>query len=417
MVGMAVVLGAMDYIALSVPLFFLLIGVELAWSVGTGRRVYRFNDFVANIGCGIGSQVVGAFTKAMIFAIYLWVHDHARLFTLPNSPLTWLATFLLVDLLYYWFHRLSHEVNFLWAAHIVHHQSEEYNLSVALRQSWWQGLFSFWFYIPIALLGVHPVTIVTVAAFVTLYQFWIHTKALGRLGPVEWLFNTPSHHRVHHGSDPKYIDRNHAGTLIIWDKLFGTYQAEEEEPIYGITTPLRTWDPVQANFHYYRDLWRLAKRCSKWQDKVRVFLKPPGWRPPELGGFEAPTAKDRSTYRKFDTNVSTSVNAHVAAQFVLLLAVATFFLFEQSELGKGRMWATSALIVLWVMGLGTMLGGRRIGIVLETARILGLAALAFTSADRLPLELVVTVVIVVCTTSTVTLALAYRSMASPTVQR
>lgn len=230
----------MEYIALSIPLFFLLMGIELAWSAWSGRKVYRFNDFVANLGCGIGSQVVGAFTKTMVFAVYLWVYDHGRLFTLENSVLTWIATFLLIDLLYYWFHRLSHEINFLWAAHIVHHQSEEYNLSVALRQSWWQGLFSFWFYIPVAVLGVHPVTILTVGAFVTLYQFWIHTKALGKLGPVEWLFNTPSHHRVHHGSDPKYIDRNHAGTLIIWDRLFGTYQVEEEEPLYGITTPLGT---------------------------------------------------------------------------------------------------------------------------------------------------------------------------------
>jgi alkylglycerol monooxygenase len=374
----------MDYIALSVPLFFLLIGLELAWSAWSGRKVYRFNDFVANIGCGIGSQVVGAFSKTLVFAIYLWAYDHARLFTLPNGPLTWVMTFLLVDLLYYWFHRLSHEVNFLWAAHIVHHQSEEYNLSVALRQSWWQGLFSFWFYIPIALLGVHPLTIVTVAAFVTLYQFWIHTKALDKLGPIEWLFNTPSHHRVHHGSDPKYIDRNHAGTLIIWDKLFGTYQVEEEEPIYGITTPLRTWDPVQANFHYYRDLWQLAARCSQWQDKLRVFLKPPGWRPQELGGFEGPTAKDRATYRKFDTQVQAPVVGYVAMQFVLLLGVSTFFLFGQDALGTARMWAMAGLIVVWVMGLGLLLEGRRSGVVIEVARLVGLLLIAASCTDLFP---------------------------------
>ena len=175
----------MDYIALAIPFFFLLMGIELAWSAWIGRKVYRFNDFIANLGCGIGSQVVGAFTKSVIFAVYLLVYEHARL-SHPgeHSLLTWIAAFLLVDLLYYWFHRLSHEVNFLWAAHIVHHQSEEYNLSVALRQSWWQGLFSFWFYVPIALLGVHPLIIVTVGAVNTLYQFWIHTKAIGQVGAV-----------------------------------------------------------------------------------------------------------------------------------------------------------------------------------------------------------------------------------------
>lgn len=375
----------MDYIALAIPLFFLLMGMELAWSVWAGRKVYRFNDLVANLGCGIGSQVVGAFTKTGIFAVYLAVYDHWRLFTVENSVLTWVATFLLVDLLYYWFHRLSHEINFLWAAHIVHHQSEEYNLSVALRQSWWQGLFSFWFYIPVALLGIHPLTIVTVGAFVTLYQFWIHTKAVGKMGPVEWLFNTPSHHRVHHGSDPKYIDRNHAGTLIIWDRIFGTFQVEEEEPVYGITMPLGTWDPVKANFHYYQDLFAMAKRSTRWSDKLRVFIKPPGWQPEELGGYQGPTAKDRASYRKFDTSVSAAVSGYVALQFVLLLAVSSFFLFRQGDLNTTQLWVTAALIVIWVMNMGLLLeGGKRWVLALELLRISTLAALLLWSGDLLP---------------------------------
>ncbi len=349
----------MEYIALSIPLFFLLIGVELAWSAWSGRKVYRFNDFIANLGCGIGSQVVGAFTKTVVFAVYLYVYDHWRLFTLGTSVLTWVLTFLLVDVLYYWFHRLSHEVNFLWAAHIVHHQSEEYNLSVALRQSWWQGLFSFWFYAPIALLGVHPLTILTVGAFVTLYQFWIHTKALDKLGPLEWALNTPSHHRVHHGSDPKYIDRNHAGTLIIWDKLFGTYQPEEEEPIYGITTPLRTWDPMRANFHYWGELRALAKQSSTFRDKVLVYLKPPGWRPKELGGFVGPTAKDRNTYRKFDTTVSRSWVIIAATQLILLVLITAYFLFEQATIPVLWQWVLGGLILWWVMELGVMMDNQR----------------------------------------------------------
>jgi sterol desaturase/sphingolipid hydroxylase (fatty acid hydroxylase superfamily) len=390
----------MDYIALAIPLFFLLMGMELAWSAWSNRKVYRFNDFVANMGCGIGSQIVGAFTKAGIFAIYLAVYDNWRLFTLENSVLTWIVTFLLVDMLYYWFHRLSHEINFLWAAHIVHHQSEEYNLSVALRQSWWQGLFSFWFYVPVALLGVHPITIVTVGAFVTLYQFWIHTKALGKLGPLEWLFNTPSHHRVHHGSDPKYIDKNHAGTLIIWDKLFGTFQEEEEEPVYGITTPLNTWDPLKANFHYYQDLFRWARKARTWKDRALFFLKPPGWMPDYMGGFQGPTAKDRRTYRKYDTQVSAAVTGYVVAQFVLLLAVTTFFLFQQEQIGAVRKWATAGLIVVWVMDLGLLLeGGRRWPMAMEAIRALALGALLLASSDLLhaPWTAAVSAVVTVAT--------------------
>ncbi len=365
----------MDYIALSIPLFFLLIGLELAWSAWSGRKVYRFNDFIANLGCGIGSQVVGAFSKSVIFAVYLAVYDHWRLFTLPTSALTWVITFLLVDLFYYWFHRLSHEVNFLWAAHIVHHQSEEYNLSVALRQSWWQGLFSFWFYVPVALLGVHPLVIVTVGAFVTLYQFWIHTKAVNKLGPFEWIFNTPSHHRVHHGSDPKYIDRNHAGTLIVWDKLFGTYQREEEEPVYGITTQLGTWDPVKANFHYWAELGALARRCTRWTDKVRVFLKPPGWRPVELGGFEGPRAKDRATFRKFDRSTSRAANIYAGLQFALLIGATSYFLFLQNTIAPWMQWCLAGLIIWWVMDMGLLVEGQRSSIALEGGRLILFALL------------------------------------------
>ncbi len=359
----------MEYIILSIPLFFLLMGVELGWSAWSHRKVYRFNDFIANLGCGIGSQVIGAFTKALVFGVYLWTYDHARLFTLPTNTLTWVVAFLLVDILYYWFHRLSHEVNFLWAAHIVHHQSEEYNLSVALRQSWWQGVFSFWFYAPVALLGVHPLMILGVGAFVTLYQFWIHTKAIDRMGWLEYIFNTPSHHRVHHGSDPKYLDRNHAGTLIIWDKLFGTFQREEEEPVYGITTPLRSWDPVRANFHYWGELIRLAKRCTRWRDKVLVFLKPPGWGPAHLGGPLIPQEHDRAAYVKFETRTTLTARRYVGVQFTILLAVTTLFLFKQASFQPWCQWALATLIVLWVMNMGLLLQGGRTGVTLESSRI------------------------------------------------
>lgn len=382
----------MDAIALAIPFFFLLMGLELAWSAWTGRKVYRFNDFISNLGCGIGSQVVGAFSKSVIFAAYLLVYEHARLFTVKSTALTWIAAFLLVDLLYYWFHRLSHEINFLWAAHIVHHQSEEYNLSVALRQSWWQGLFSWWFYVPLALIGIHPIVIVTVGAVNTLYQFWIHTKAIGHMGPFEWLFNTPSHHRVHHGSDPKYLDRNHAGTLIVWDKLFGTFQPEEEEPIYGITTPLRSWDPMRANLHYWQELFTMARSSPAFMDKVRVFLKAPGWRPAASGGPIAPTAKERNTYRKFDTAVPRSIALLVAAQFTLLLVVTTYFLFQQHALPAPLQWMLGALIVWWVMDLGLLMEGRQWALRSEVLRsfvLLGLIAWLGTGGVNLAVMLAV----------------------------
>ncbi|MCB0766778.1 MAG: sterol desaturase family protein [Flavobacteriales bacterium] len=405
----------MDAIALAIPFFFLLMGVELAWSVWSGakeKRIYRFNDFISNMGCGIGSQVVGAFTKALIFAVYLWVYEHARLFTLPDTPLTWIVTFLLIDLLYYWFHRLSHEVNFLWAAHIVHHQSEEYNLSVALRQSWWQGLFSFWFYVPVAFLGVHPVIILTVGAFVTLYQFWIHTRAIGRMGFLELILNTPSNHRVHHGSDPKYIDRNHAGTLIIWDKLFGTFQREEEEPVYGITTPLASWDPVKANFHYWADLFALARSCDRWQDKVMTFLHRPGWRPASLGGPEVPKEIDRSVYRKYDTRVPGAVVRYVAIQFILLIAATTGFLFGQQHLTQAHGIGAALIILIWVMTLGLLMEGRRWAVIVEALRIVALVVLLLVIGVPLFGPLVMWAAVLLGVVSTVHLVLVSRALRS-----
>ena len=364
----------MEYIILSIPLFFVLMGAELAWGLWSRRHrpdgsapIYRFTDFISNMGCGIGSQIIGAFTKTVIFGIYMWVYDHGRLFTLSSSLLTWTIAFLLVDLLYYWFHRLSHEVNFLWAAHIVHHQSEEYNLSVALRQSWWQGLFSWWFYVPLAVLGFHPLVIVTVGAFNTLYQFWIHTKAIDRLGPLEYILNTPSHHRVHHGSDRKYLDRNHAGTLIIWDRIFGTFQREEEEPHYGITTPLRSWDPVRANFHYWCDLIAMARGTRSFADKVKVFFKPPGWRPHDLGDRQ-PSAKRDAAPTRSHTQLNSRITLYVAIQFVLLVAITSLFLFQQTIFVGWRSGVMAAVILVWVMDLGLLVENRRWALALEAIR-------------------------------------------------
>ncbi|MCB1053399.1 MAG: sterol desaturase family protein, partial [Acidobacteria bacterium] len=274
-----------ELISLAIPFFFVLILVEWAASALLKRKVYRLNDSLNDLSCGILQQLLELFIKGALFGGYVLIWEFARVQTIEASSWwVWVLCFLLVDLIYYWFHRLSHEVNFLWAAHVVHHQSEEYNLTVALRQSAFQGLFSWFFYIPLAILGFHPLVFVTCSAINTLYQFWIHTRLVGKMGPFEWLFNTPSHHRVHHGRNPQYIDRNHAGTLIIWDKIFGTFEPEGEPVVYGITKPLASWNPLQANVQTWQELAQQAAEYPKLWDKIRVFLKPPGWRPKAFGG-------------------------------------------------------------------------------------------------------------------------------------
>lgn len=337
----------MEYIALAIPVFFLLMALEWLWAWHKGLKAYRLPDMMANLSCGIGQQVLGLFLSLGTVAAYGYIYDHWRLFTLPTTWWMWLLLFLGVDFCYYWFHRLSHEINFLWAAHVVHHQSEDYNLSVALRQSWFQQFFSWLFYIPLAWLGFHPIHLLTVAAFNTLYQFWIHTELIGRLGPLEWLLNTPSHHRVHHGSNPEYIDRNHGGTLIVWDRLFGTFEPEKAPVVYGITTPLRSFNPFTANFQYWQYLIQLSRDARRLKDKVFAWLAMPGWKPEYLGGSEKPRPVRRDTFIKYDVPLPRVLAVWLFVQFGLTVALAAGLLFLGSTLlstASGR-----AVAVIWAI--------------------------------------------------------------------
>lgn len=332
------------------------------------EKLYRFNDALTNINLGTGQQIVGLMVKSILFLGYLYLYEH-RIFTFENTWLTWVLLFLGVDFFYYWFHRMSHEINALWAAHIVHHQSEDYNLSVALRQSWFQGWFSWAFYLPLAVAGFDPIMFAAVNSFNTLYQFWIHTTTIKTLGPLEWIFNTPSHHRVHHGSNPKYIDKNHAGSLIIWDRLFGTFQKEEEPVVYGITTPLNSWNPVWANLHYWKELGNLAKK-SRGFDKVLVFLKPPGWQPEYLGGFQAPEEIDMKSYRKYDFDAMSHQHIYVFFIFLLSLALATTVLFMKSTIPPVALYATMFYVLLTLGVNGGLMENRKWLIQAEYGRII-----------------------------------------------
>ncbi|NNE55645.1 MAG: sterol desaturase family protein, partial [Flavobacteriales bacterium] len=213
-----------NIIILSIPIFFLLIGLELIWDLVQRKRgkpgVYRLNDALTNISCGIIDQVTGIFAKLFTIGTYVIAFNLAREvfpWQMPENWMWFVVAFVAIDFAYYWSHRLSHQVNLFWTGHVVHHQSEDYNLSVALRQGAFQKILMFWVYLPLAAIGLPPAWFVISLAINLLYQFWIHTEAVGKMGPLEFILNTPSHHRVHHGRNPKYIDRNHGGIFIVWD--------------------------------------------------------------------------------------------------------------------------------------------------------------------------------------------------------
>jgi len=341
-------------IVLSIPIFFILIGIELVVERIMHRSSYRLPDAIANLSCGITSQVSGLFMRVFAIGIYEIIYANWALFTLQKTWLYWLGLFLLVDFAYYWAHRKSHEINLFWGGHVVHHQSEDYNLSVALRQSSFQVVWTFAFSLPIALLGFETLDFALVMALNTLYQFWIHTEVINKMGWFEYIFNTPSHHRVHHGRNPKYIDKNHAGSLIIWDRMFGTFQKEEEKPTYGITKPINSWNAVWANFTHYESMVEDLKRIPSWTDKIKYLFKKPGWLPESLGGYRAAPPIDQQLYKKYETTSPLDLNYYVLFQYVLCLGFTAFFLFNQTKFSLGEKAIIAGCISLWVVNSGVL---------------------------------------------------------------
>ncbi len=341
-------------IVLSIPVFFILIGIELVVERFSHRKLYRLPDAIANLSCGITSQLSGLFMRVLAIGVYEVVYTNFALFTLEKTWLYWLGLFLLTDLAYYWAHRMSHEINLFWGGHVVHHQSEEYNLSVALRQSSFQVVWTFAFSLPIAFLGFHTTDFILISALNTLYQFWIHTETINKMGWFEYIFNTPSHHRVHHGRNPKYIDKNHAGTLIIWDKMFGTFQPEEERPTYGITKPINSWNAVWANFNHYAMMAEEMKMITSWRDKIRYMFNKPGWMPEYLGGHRPAPPVDKALYQKYNTPTPVELNYYVLFQYIVCLVVTALFLFNQSKFTLTEKAIIASMISVVVVNCGVL---------------------------------------------------------------
>jgi len=358
-----------DPIALAVPGFFALIGVETWVARRRGVRVYRLADSLTDLSCGVSSQIEAMFFAAVQLGIYAALYARFHAFELHGWK-AWAVAFVGVDFLYYWWHRLSHEVNLLWAAHVVHHQSEDYNLAVALRQSITTGWSSLPFYLPLALLGVPTLVFAVTHALSTLYQFWIHTQLVGKIrGPIDWILNLPSHHRVHHAINPQYLDKNYAATLIVWDRLFGTYVEEEEPCVYGITKPLASFNPLWAQVHYFVDL---AKRTARLPGLSRlwVWLASPAW----VGPGETKFDPDVRARPKYDVAPSRRTRRYVFVQYTLLLAATSALMFVHGRLRPVALAAACTALAGGLLALGGLLEGKRWARPLEVARLAGTVA-------------------------------------------
>ncbi len=341
-------------VEIAVPGFLALIVLEILISRHLGRKTYRLFDSIQDLSLGIYQQMTGILLAAVPLAAFSWTQKHFSLNSWVGTPLwlddfsplgiaAWVASFALIDFCFYWFHRSAHKINFLWGSHIAHHSSEEYNLSVALRQSATENFFSLFFFLPLAFIGVTWKQFAIGWGLNLIYQFWVHTRLIGKLGPVEWIMNTPSHHRVHHGRNPRYIDTNFAGVFIVWDRIFGTFQIEDEEPVYGITNRLRSFNPWTANVHHFQHIWRECVSAPNWTDRLNILFRGPGWR--SGVGPQEITAEDLIPIEPVKTGKQTLL---IVACFTLLLGLGTQIL---NQAQHGNMLLAKALAVCMLIAL------------------------------------------------------------------
>lgn len=372
---------ALSPIVVSVPLYVSGLALERWLDRRRNTGYYRFNDALANLSTGLMQLVVGALCATALAWPYHWLFANARATSwfVEHPRAAWVCAFVGADFFYYWFHRWSHESALGWFSHVVHHQSEDYNLSVALRQDAWQPFFSLWFQLPLAVLGIDPHTFASAYGFMIVYQFWIHTRFISTLGPLEWVFNTPSHHRVHHGVDPAYLDKNYAGTFIIWDRLFGTFEPEREAPRYGTIEPLASWNPVWAHLTYGLKVARKVAAMPDLGTALQALVRAPGWRPAGSAPGEDLIARAAARRHEapYDAPSTPGARAYALALFALAATAAGPVIVRVTRPGEGAVLVAYAL---WSLGnLGGLLEQRSWAPSSERLRLL------FTAASGLAL--------------------------------
>jgi sterol desaturase/sphingolipid hydroxylase (fatty acid hydroxylase superfamily) len=374
----------MNVYAFITPIVVALLLFEIIYSVWARKGVYGFQDTITNLGTGIGNQCVNLAVAFFVFKWYGWLYLFAP-WQVPTTWYTMLSLLILSDFIFYWFHRTGHRINIFWAAHMPHHSSEEMNLSVGVRASFTQRIFQFLFFDwVLVLVGFSPEQVYAVAAIHLLLAYWHHTRLIKRMGWFEKLFVAPSHHRVHHGVNPQYIDKNYSEFLIIWDKLFGTYEEEVEEVCYGITHPPRTWDPLYINFQYWRQLVGDAWRTEKGWDKLRIWFMPTGWRPPDLRDGTVPDRIGHSLAEqtKYTSSGYPRMMGYLIAQVLLGMGYMYVTINMQWPLSAFDRALLSAGLILMITSWGGIMQARPWAVPMEVFRMLFMGGTLILILDK-----------------------------------
>lgn len=359
---------------IAMPLFFVLIVLEKIYGSYKGEDSVPLMDSVSSISSGITNAVKDVLGLSITFISYGWMVSKIAVFHLEANIITYLVAFVIIDLYGYWTHRIAHQVNFFWNKHAIHHSSEEFNLACALRQtvSSFINLFTF-LLIPAAIIGVPTEVIVITLPIQLFLQFWYHTKHIKKMGFLEHILVTPSHHRVHHAINPEYIDKNHSQIFIIWDKLFNTFQEELEAvpPVFGITRPARTWNPIRINFQHLNLLISDAWRSENWKDKFTIWFRPTGWRP-ENFEEKYPVAKITDVYAfdKYGTEASSKLIYWSVTQLLMTLLFVSFLFYGIGEIGLPTIFIYGLFIFLTVYSYTELMDESRFSVYWETIRFL-----------------------------------------------
>lgn len=314
------------------------------------KNYYRLGDAINSTSVGVIDQLMAAAVGLGPGMLIYGVAASVSPFKFDaHATSTWILSLLIGDFIFYWWHRSCHRINFMWAGHVIHHQSEDYNLSTALRQSWATQVTAAFYFLPIALIGIPFEVYLGSLSLNLLYQFWIHTQVIGKLGPLEWVLNTPSHHRVHHGVNPEYLDKNYAGILIIWDRIFGTFEKEQAPVVYGTVKPIQTWNPVRNNLDYWIELVQRS-RAERGGFLARAWhwFAPPEWSAAEPKPEMILKNYRPAGYKKFDVTLTRGQMIYASTVFLLLLSASALFLNFQDKFSVA---ARVGFLIFIILGL------------------------------------------------------------------
>ena len=371
----------------AIPIFILLIGLEVFVAYRRGIQVNRAADMISSLSSGLTNTTRDGIQFGFILISYSWLVDHIAIVKLEPLWLAVIIAFISEDFAGYWFHRMNHRVNFFWNRHVIHHSSEEFNLSCALRQSISDNIqFFAILLIPAAILGIPPYLFAIIGPVHLFLQFWYHTRLIDKMGILEKILVTPSHHRVHHAINPEYLDKNYSQIFIIWDKLFGTFQPEEKfnPPVYGILRPAKTWNPVTINFKHLWQITKDAYQANSYWDKIRIWFMPTGWRPEDVAEkFPVITVENPFSLKKYATENSNFLLGWSYFQLIVTSALMFLIFFKIPLFTKTMLFLLSGLLVLHVVSYTFLLDGKKIALILEGLKFVFGSVLFFTINEKI----------------------------------